>query len=239
MGSRRVGGWRTRAAPTRPVDEQPHRTELGYVPASAGWLGPGASSDGTRQVASPGTASGSRLVVSTETDELVATTALTGAAQSPTRCSQLSRISREASLKARATGGAESTPGTRPTPTMARMAAATECPSAIPASSTHRTSWGPPCSAATAWASRVLPTPAPVNVTSRSASSNASTSQISRSRDHHPSHGPTDRTRTPATPRRTRQGPSRGDRTGKPRRPSGSTSPQAPPHTELGDRLRR
>ena len=47
--------------------------------------------DGTRQVISPGTPSGSRLVVSTEVDGFANSRAVTSSAQAATRCSQLSK----------------------------------------------------------------------------------------------------------------------------------------------------
>jgi len=83
------------------------------------------SRDGTRHVTSPGTASGSRLVVSTDKCGLAPRRMATNAAQSSIRCSQLSRTSSDPSLKARATCTAGSASGACPTRRAASAVVAT------------------------------------------------------------------------------------------------------------------
>ena len=129
--------------------------------------------DGTRQVISPGTPSGSRLVVSTEVDGFADRSAATSSAQAGHEVlavvqDEERRAGRRARPPAAERPGA---PGTSRAPRAASAARPTAFGSASGASSTHHTPPGceSSASAATARARRVLPTPAePVSVTNRS-----------------------------------------------------------------------
>ena len=158
--------------PPRPLDEQPHRLVLDSAGTASEPSGGGAGSEGTRQVTSPGTPSGSRLVARTETaapgeqrrrpagagvDQVLAVVQ-----HEQRRPAAAPRASVPRSDRPLASPHAERRQ--RPRPTAPGSATRRARPTTRPPGT------GPTRSAATSSASRVLPTPpAPVSVTSRSA----------------------------------------------------------------------
>jgi hypothetical protein len=150
----------------------------------------GSESDGTRQAASPGMRSRSRLVASRQTFGHERSSASASAAQASIRCSQLSSTSSRRASRIWPTSAATgSSPARNWTPRARAVSPTTSAGSRIGASSTSRAPSAKCGSrrAASSRASRVLPLPpGPVRVSSRAPASRRSRSASSRSRPTKP-----------------------------------------------------
>jgi hypothetical protein len=137
----------------------------------------GAGSDGTRQLTSPGTPSGSLLVASTVKLAHRASSRPARSAHDATRCSQLSstsRTGRSPTKRAMASAAASVTVSRTPSALATGDATASGFPRVASSTHQHRIASRLARCAAASTASRVLPTPpAPVSVTRRLASRHA------------------------------------------------------------------